>query len=121
MLQRGPDVFIAVMGVTGAGKSSFISLLCDSRTKIDIGHDLQSCTAQVGVYACERYPQRTIYFIDTPGFDDTIRSDTEVLRELAHWFSKSYSDNIKLNGILYFHRISDNKMQGSAKKHLMML
>ena len=111
-------VYIAIMGVTGAGKSSFISLLCDS--KIEIGHNLESCTSEVGVYPCNLFPGRTIYFIDTPGFDDSNRRDTEVLRELASYLSKSYSNNLKLNGIMYFHRISDNKMQGSAKKNLVM-
>jgi len=111
-------MYIATMGVTGAGKSSFISLLCNA--KIDIGHNLESCTVEVEIYACDMYPERTIYFIDTPGFDDTNRSDTEVLRELANWLTKSYSDSIKLNGILYFHRISDVRMQGSAKKNLLM-
>lgn len=111
-------MYIAVMGVTGAGKSSFISLLCDE--KIDIGHDLESCTTEVGVYGCGMFPGKTLYFIDTPGFDDSKRSDTEVLRELANWLTRSYSDNVKLNGILYFHRISDIRMQGSAKKNLIM-
>ena len=115
---REPPVYIAIMGVTGAGKSSFISLLCD--TKVEIGHDLDSCTSEVGVYPCELLPGRTIYLIDTPGFDDSKRKDTEVLRELASYLAKSYSQNIKLNGIIYFHRISDNKMQGSAKKNLIM-
>ena len=117
ILQSTPDIYVAVMGVTGSGKSSFISLLCDS--KIEIGHNLESCTAEVRRYTCH-IDQHTIYFVDTPGFDDTSRSDTEVLRELANWFTKSYADNVRLNGILYFHRISDNKMQGSAKKNLMM-
>lgn len=106
------------MGVTGAGKSSFISLLCD--TKIEIGHNLQSCTRAVQVHACKIYPERTIYLIDTPGFDDTQRSDTEILRELAGWLTESYNENVKLNGLIYFHRISDARMQGSAKKNLLM-
>ncbi len=36
------DVVIALMGMTGAGKSSFISLCSDQ--KPSIGHDLNSCT-----------------------------------------------------------------------------
>ena len=104
------------MGVTGAGKSSFISLLCDQ--KIEIGHDLQACTSSVDVYVCNLYPNQTIYLVDTPGFDDTNRSDTEVLREIAGWLTDSYSKDVKLNGIIYFHRISDIRMQGSAKKNL---
>jgi ABC-type lipoprotein export system ATPase subunit len=40
-LQSKDDIIIAIMGVTGAGKSTFISLLSDE--KIEIGHGLQSC------------------------------------------------------------------------------
>ena len=58
--------------------------------------------------------------IDTPGFDDTNRSDTEVLREIATWLTDSYANGIKLHGILYLHRITDVRMQGSARKNLFM-
>lgn len=63
---------------------------------------------------------RTVYLIDTPGFDDTSRSDTEVLREIASWLTASYSNQILLHGIVYIHRITDVRMQGSAKKNLLM-
>jgi hypothetical protein len=33
--------------------------------------------------------------IDTPGFDDTNKSDTEVLRILYNWLKESYSDGRK--------------------------
>ena len=35
------DIFIALMGLTGSGKSSFISLCCQKPAKI--GHDLRAC------------------------------------------------------------------------------
>ena len=38
------DVFIALMGMTGSGKSSFISLCCQRAAKI--GHDLNACEFQ---------------------------------------------------------------------------
>jgi len=40
------DMFIAVMGVTGAGKSTFISHL--TQKPIKIGHDLQACESSSG-------------------------------------------------------------------------
>jgi ABC-type multidrug transport system ATPase subunit len=40
-LRSKQDVIIAFMGITGAGKSTFISLLTDE--EIEIGHGLQSC------------------------------------------------------------------------------
>ncbi|KAI9722134.1 MAG: hypothetical protein M1828_004948, partial [Chrysothrix sp. TS-e1954] len=112
------DIFIAVMGVTGAGKSTFISQLC--KEPIAIGHDLQACTSIVDVYPWKYDDDTTVYLIDTPGFDDTNRSDTQVLREIATWLTDSYSKSIQLSGIIYLHRITDVRMQGSAKKNLFM-
>ena len=61
-----------------------------------------------------------VELIDTPGFDDTNKSDVDVLIELAGWLKMAYENNIKLSGIIYLHRITDDKMQGSAKKNLFM-
>lgn len=44
-LTRSSDVFIALMGVTGSGKSSFISLCCGKAVKV--GHELNSCKPHV--------------------------------------------------------------------------
>ena len=72
------------------------------------------------VYPCKISPTITVYLIDTPGFDDTNRSDNEVLCEIASWLTTSYTAKVRLNGIIYLHRISDLRMQGSAKKNLFM-
>ncbi|KAL3461859.1 hypothetical protein BJX64DRAFT_259879 [Aspergillus heterothallicus] len=115
----GPnDVFIAVMGVTGSGKSSFISR-CSGKV-VKVGHKLEACTTHVDVYAYEASPSQTVYLIDTPGFDDTHRSDTDVLKEIARWLVASYKGKILLNGIIYLHRITDIRMQGSARRNLIM-
>lgn len=58
--------------------------------------------------------------IDTPGFDDTNKTDNEVLRDVATWLGSSYKEKIMLHGIIYLHRISDARMQGSAKRNLVM-
>lgn len=77
-------------------------------------------TNTVDVYPCQISNSQTVYLIDTPGFDDTNRSDNEVLSELASWLTASYKASIKLSGIIYLHRITDVRMQGSAKKNLFM-
>ncbi|KAJ4269843.1 hypothetical protein NW762_001512 [Fusarium torreyae] len=111
------DAFIAVMGVTGSGKSSFISKCSEKRA--EIGNSLQSCTSIVDVYPYKVRDDFTIYLIDTPGFDDTEKTDSDVLNEIAMWLSDSYQHEIRLHGIIYLHRISDVRMQGSAKKNLL--
>ena len=60
------------------------------------------------------------YLIDTPGFDDTHKTDTQVLREITNWLSTAYTTDLKLTGIIYLHRILDVKMGGSAMKNLRM-
>ncbi|KAL8288224.1 hypothetical protein RB597_000359 [Gaeumannomyces tritici] len=112
------DKFIAVMGVTGAGKSTFISHIAQGQ--VEIGSSMRSCTQPVGVYPVQWTDGTRIFLVDTPGFDDTDLSDSEVLKELAGWLTWSYKKKIRLSGIIYFHRISDPKMQGSAKRNLIM-
>jgi chromosome segregation ATPase len=58
--------------------------------------------------------------MDTPGFDDTFRKDIDILRNIAGWLGDTYSHDITLSGIIYLHRIQDNRMQGAAMKNLRM-
>ncbi|KAK5635417.1 hypothetical protein RRF57_011129 [Xylaria bambusicola] len=106
------------MGMTGSGKSSLIALCTNEQ--VEIGHDLQSCTQDVRTYSFRHPKLRSgrIHLVDTPGFDDTNRSDTEILRTLAAWLTRTYSNGVKLSGILYLHRINQPRMQGSALKNI---
>ncbi|KAM6479274.1 P-loop containing nucleoside triphosphate hydrolase protein [Trichoderma sp. SZMC 28011] len=108
------DTVIAVMGITGAGKSTFISYFASDAK---IGHELQSCTFDIGIHAAT-IGDKKFYLVDTPGFDDTHRSDTDILRQVADWLNRSYQAQIRLAGIVYLHRITDNRMGGTALKNL---
>lgn len=77
-------------------------------------------TQHCSVYRYAHSETINIYLIDTPGFDDTNMTDADVLRNLADWLAFTYSHGIKLHGVLYLHRITDVRMQGSAKKNLLM-
>ncbi|KAH7084618.1 P-loop containing nucleoside triphosphate hydrolase protein [Paraphoma chrysanthemicola] len=110
------DVIIAVMGTTGAGKSTFISGSTKDET-IRQGHGLISCTSRVSIHTT-KIKDRTVHLLDTPGFDDSNRTDLETLQELAYWLAAAYEHDIKLSGIIYLHRISDTRLQGSALRSL---
>jgi myosin heavy subunit len=56
--------------------------------------------------------------IDTPGFDDTYKSDTDILKDLAYYLAKSYGNGYRLTGIIYLHPITHNRLTGSAFKNL---
>ncbi|KAI1420349.1 hypothetical protein F5Y12DRAFT_773673 [Xylaria sp. FL1777] len=115
-----PDsVFLLVMGMTGSGKSSFISD-CTGQEDVQIGHDLASCTNSVAIFRSE-LQDRDVYLIDTPGFDDTNREDVEVLTAVTHYLSVSYANNVSINGILYLHRVSDTRIGSSTRQNLEMM
>ena len=58
--------------------------------------------------------------IDTPGFDDTHRSDSDILSTIANWVQQTNHERKHLSGIIYFHRIVDTRMEGSNMKNLRM-
>lgn len=61
-----------------------------------------------------------VILVDTPGFNDTHRSDTEILTALADWMKSSYQDKMFLSGIIYLHAISDTRMTHSSLQNLRM-
>ena len=58
-----------------------------------------------------------VVFIDTPGFDDSTRTDSEILMEISKLLSMQ-QEGLVLRGIIYLHRISDVRMGGSSVKTL---
>jgi hypothetical protein len=58
--------------------------------------------------------------IDTPGFNDTYKSDSDILREIASWLGRAYKHQIKLSGIVYLHSVEEVRFAGSAVKNLRM-
>lgn len=75
-------------------------------------------TQQLDVYLCKDLFDHRVWLVDTPGFDDTIRSNAEILNEIATFFVKLYDKDIQFSGIIYLHRITDPKMSGTAIKNL---
>lgn len=106
------------MGMTGAGKSTFVNLITKPEDEVEVGHSLESCTTEVQPAAFDIGSSRTGYLIDTPGFDDTTLSDTEILKEIVGFLIRLYKVGVKINGLIYLHRINEPRMTGSALKNL---
>ena len=62
-----------------------------------------------------------VHFADTPGFDDSTRSDTDVLKNIVVWLGAMREKRMKLSGIIYLHRITDTRVGGIAWRNLRML
>ena len=54
-----------------------------SGSDLRVGMNLESCTAEVQLADEFTLDGRPVILIDTPGFDDTDRSDTDVLKLIA--------------------------------------
>lgn len=116
------DIIIPVMGPTGTGKSTFIQKATGAEW--GIGHSLHSHTSQVNAVRVDFSNGTSLVLVDTPGFDDTEKSDREILKIVANWLRevRQYQDSnrnkLEISGILYLHRITDNRMGGTPLKNL---
>ncbi len=85
-----------------------------------IGGSLFSETASIQSYSVS-ISGRIITLVDTPGFNDTFRSETDVLRDISDWLASTYRSHLQLlSGIIYLHGIDSPKMPGSAFRNLKM-
>ncbi|KAG8770242.1 hypothetical protein FRC15_004181 [Serendipita sp. 397] len=110
------DKIIIIMGPTGVGKSTFIDY-ATGRNGQGIGHTLKSSTQGIVVRKTVVGGQ-SIAFVDTPGFDDTVRSDYEILGVIAEFFISVHKDGLQMEKIFYLHRISDNRVSGTPLRNL---
>jgi len=110
---------ILLMGATGTGKTTFINHA--SNAGLTIGHQLQSCTTDVQTTPPFLVDGKSVILVDTPGFDDTDRSNTDILHTIVTYLATSYKEGQKLAGVLYFHRISDPRMGGVSRRNFELL
>ncbi|KAK7695012.1 hypothetical protein QCA50_002200 [Cerrena zonata] len=108
-------VLIGVMGGTGTGKSTFVNLA--SGSNLQVGFNLESCTSETQLSQPFVVDGRTVVLIDTPGFDDTFKTEADVLHSIADFLAAMYQNEQKLSGVIFLHRISDNRIGGLARKN----
>ena len=100
---------------------------------------LESCTAEVQLANEFTLDGRMVTLIDTPGFDDTTKSDTEILKMIGFFLANTsvcigvhhtpillteplnrYEEGSTLAGVIYVHRISDNRFGGITGRNFNM-
>ncbi|KAF9421204.1 hypothetical protein BGZ76_004005, partial [Entomortierella beljakovae] len=107
---------ILVMGTTGAGKSYLIKEISSNKDVV-VGGGLESCTQKVQQVDC-KIGDQSVMILDTPGFDDTERSDGEILEDIASYLELIYSHGYRIYGIIYLHNITETRMRGTSLKNL---
>ncbi|CAA7269624.1 unnamed protein product [Cyclocybe aegerita] len=112
------ELVVAVMGPTGSGKTTFVNVA--SGSNFLVGQGLGSTTehaCMTGTFQLDGHPVR---LVDTPGFDDTTRTDLDILRTIADYLTSAYKEGKTLAGVIYIHRISDVRMSGVSRKNFKM-
>ncbi|GLB39564.1 hypothetical protein LshimejAT787_0700740 [Lyophyllum shimeji] len=109
---RDTDIVIPVIGQSGAGKSTFINTIT-KKTERPVFSGLDVGTTTFGYVTVDnpRTPGQRIVFVDTPGFNNSLVDDSEILRRLISWLAKSRT---RLGGVVYLHEISQARTPGPA-------
>ncbi|EKM49287.1 uncharacterized protein PHACADRAFT_107075, partial [Phanerochaete carnosa HHB-10118-sp] len=94
----------------------FINLVSDSKLKV--GHGLESCTSEVEVALPFMLDGKMVTLVDTPGFNDTVKTEAEILWLIADFLAVTYKQGRTLNGVIYLTRITDTRMGGIGRKNL---
>ncbi|KAH6917874.1 P-loop containing nucleoside triphosphate hydrolase protein [Coprinopsis sp. MPI-PUGE-AT-0042] len=125
---RETDLVILVMGPTGAGKSTFLRNVLKSlgsrEALPDVSDGFESCTRQLAAYFAPVPSQfanatgQRLVLVDTPGFDDTSVSDSEILRRIGVWLASSYDTRMKVAGVVYMFPIYPNRITRNDKANL---
>ncbi|CAE6388984.1 unnamed protein product [Rhizoctonia solani] len=109
---------IVLFGPTGSGKTTFGNVASGDSMKV--GRGLKSCTQDVQPTTMFTVDGKPIVIVDCPGFDDTYLSETEILKTVAGFLSVAYSQNFKITGLLYLHKITDTRVGGTSIRHMDM-
>ncbi|KAK0718542.1 P-loop containing nucleoside triphosphate hydrolase protein, partial [Lasiosphaeria miniovina] len=108
--------------MTGAGKTTFASV-ASGQTNLQIGDTLESCTQepQTVTFSLDNC---NVLLIDTPGFDDSKRSDVDILMVIAKWISDHKSAMVRpkrLDGLILLHPITSNQIGDNERKRARLL
>ena len=99
---------ILVIGMTGAGKSSFVNYITNKY--MCKASDSASTSTQEYIMVEMIYNSKTLYFFDTPGLDDP-NSDIKNVEKMIHF------RNVvpKINTIIYCQKLIDHRYTSSTK------
>jgi len=110
------DIVIALIGYTGSGKTYFINAATGSAQE-NINRSLSPVDNGIQIVRYNGDDGNNYVFLDTPGWDDVKTTDVDILKRIATWLKKSCKGKVRLAGIVYLHRIAQNRVQGPPFSH----
>ncbi|KAG6915486.1 hypothetical protein DXG01_011286 [Tephrocybe rancida] len=111
---RSGDLIILILGISGSGKSTFVNNLLGYEAAPLSYAAPHSETERLHAYGpILAADERRVFIVDTPGFNHSGIDDREVFRRIAVWLAKSYSNGIKVSGIIYLQDITQSNWTSS--------
>lgn len=76
-------------------------------------------TAEIRDYSCY-IDGKIVILVDTPGFNDTHKSDVDILHALAEWMKDAAEEGVFFSGIIYLYSLTDARMTSAGITNLRM-
>src|SRR5689334_12781830 len=94
---------LLILGLTGAGKSSFINTLCQADVaRID---NFTACTQMVNEYRLTHRNEELV-LVDSPGFGDALEQDDLYKQAVSSFCSKHV-----VSGLIYVSRMTETRIR----------
>ncbi len=72
------------------------------RAEVKTGDKLTSRTQEIQVIRCHNPAQNSdVLLVDTPGFDDTLKADAEILEQIVRWLKETFEKSSSTSWFAY--------------------
>ena len=132
---QSSDLIIAVVGVSGSGRTHFISHFMSEGNKptvkgLELGRQCSSTwmanptlmpssvSIKIEVYKCSTAEIPIFYLLDVPAFDYYDNTGRDIFKDISNMLSAVYSRNVLLSGVIYTHPITATRFSGSYVKNM---
>jgi len=118
---RKDSFLIIILGLSGVGKSKLVELLGAEPLRMSnstiVGHSLERHTKAIDVYRLA-YREKSFIFIDTPGFEDDVIQNSDILQLIADFLVASYKTKKYPDAVIYAFKITETRFMDHAAKNL---